>query len=263
MRLAFPINAHQNANQKPIGSAPSYRAQCTLPPRPMCQTLLFNFSRVWFRDYITRACTQSHNISHTHLIFRRPRASHASPCPLPPDHSAASASLPSSQCTISGHQPPKFSMHNHRSQPPNAYSDSPQLPMHNRAVSSMPPSLVSPHAQSHISNLPHPQTYTISCWAHSFHPTMVHMHQKAVTNLLRFTSTQSYSPQPPTLCLTSACTIRKLRGSNSKLQLYSAVSTVWLLAYLEFLLCSHQPRSHAYMQSLCSPQPPNAQSTAS
>ena len=34
VRLAFPINAHQNANQKPIGSAPSYRAQCTLPPQP-------------------------------------------------------------------------------------------------------------------------------------------------------------------------------------------------------------------------------------
>ena len=50
VRLAFPINAHQNANQKPIGSAPSYRAQCTLPPQPMCQTLLFDFSRVWFRD---------------------------------------------------------------------------------------------------------------------------------------------------------------------------------------------------------------------
>ena len=51
VRLAFPINAHRNANQKPIGSAPSYRVQCTLPPRPMCQTLLFDFSRVWFRDY--------------------------------------------------------------------------------------------------------------------------------------------------------------------------------------------------------------------
>ena len=51
MRLAFPINAHQNANQKPIGSAPSYRTHCTLPPRPMCQNLLFDFSRVWFRDY--------------------------------------------------------------------------------------------------------------------------------------------------------------------------------------------------------------------
>ena len=51
VRLVFPINAHQNANQKPIGSAPSYRVQCTLPPQPMCQTLLFDFSRVWFRDY--------------------------------------------------------------------------------------------------------------------------------------------------------------------------------------------------------------------
>ena len=25
--------------------------QCTLPPRPVYQTLFFNFSRVWFRDY--------------------------------------------------------------------------------------------------------------------------------------------------------------------------------------------------------------------
>ena len=41
VRLAFPINAHQNANQKPVGSVPSYRAQCTVPPQPMCQTLLF------------------------------------------------------------------------------------------------------------------------------------------------------------------------------------------------------------------------------
>ena len=24
----------------------------TLPPQPMCQTLLFDFSRVWFRDYL-------------------------------------------------------------------------------------------------------------------------------------------------------------------------------------------------------------------
>ena len=50
VRLAFPINAQKNANQKPIGSAPSYRVQCTFPPQPMCQTLLFDFSRVWFRD---------------------------------------------------------------------------------------------------------------------------------------------------------------------------------------------------------------------
>ena len=49
--LAFLINAHQNANQKPIGSAPAYRAQCTLPPQPIYQTRLFDFSRVWFRDY--------------------------------------------------------------------------------------------------------------------------------------------------------------------------------------------------------------------
>ena len=31
MRLAFVINAHQIANQMPIGSAPAYRARCTLP----------------------------------------------------------------------------------------------------------------------------------------------------------------------------------------------------------------------------------------
>ena len=35
-----PINSHQNANQKPIRSAPAYRAQCTLPPQPIYQTLL-------------------------------------------------------------------------------------------------------------------------------------------------------------------------------------------------------------------------------
>ena len=49
VRLAFPINAHQNAIQKPIRSAPTYRVQCTLPPQPIYQTF-FNFSRVWFRD---------------------------------------------------------------------------------------------------------------------------------------------------------------------------------------------------------------------
>ena len=59
VQLAFPINAHQNANQKPIGSAPSYRAQCTLPPWPMCQTLLFDFSRVWFRDYFIQTLSQT------------------------------------------------------------------------------------------------------------------------------------------------------------------------------------------------------------
>ena len=48
--LAFLINTHQNANQKPIGSTPTYRAQCTLPPQPIYQTLLFDFSRVWFQD---------------------------------------------------------------------------------------------------------------------------------------------------------------------------------------------------------------------
>ena len=43
MQLAFTINAHQNANQKPIGSAPAYKAQCTLTPQPIYQTLLLNF----------------------------------------------------------------------------------------------------------------------------------------------------------------------------------------------------------------------------
>ena len=50
VRLVFPINAHQNAIEKPIRSPPAYRAQCTLPPQPIYQTLFFNFSRVWFRD---------------------------------------------------------------------------------------------------------------------------------------------------------------------------------------------------------------------
>ena len=31
----------KNVNQKPIGSAPAYRAQCTLPPQPIYQILLF------------------------------------------------------------------------------------------------------------------------------------------------------------------------------------------------------------------------------
>ena len=34
VRLAHPINAHHNVNQKPIGSAPAYWVQCTLPPHP-------------------------------------------------------------------------------------------------------------------------------------------------------------------------------------------------------------------------------------
>ena len=51
VRLLFPLNTHQNANQKPIGSAPAYWAQCTLPPDPIYQTLLFDFSRVWSWDY--------------------------------------------------------------------------------------------------------------------------------------------------------------------------------------------------------------------
>ena len=42
--LAFPINTHQNANQKPIRSAPAYQVQCTLPSQPIYQTLLFDFS---------------------------------------------------------------------------------------------------------------------------------------------------------------------------------------------------------------------------
>ena len=52
VRLVFPINAHQNVNQKPIGSMPAYQAQCTLPPQPIYLTLLFDFLRVWFRDYL-------------------------------------------------------------------------------------------------------------------------------------------------------------------------------------------------------------------
>ena len=51
VQLAFPINAHQKANQKPIGSALANWVQCTLPPHPIYQTHVFDFSRVWFRDY--------------------------------------------------------------------------------------------------------------------------------------------------------------------------------------------------------------------
>ena len=51
-QLAFQINAHQNADQKPIGSVPAYWAQCTLSPQPIYQTLLFDFSRV-YGAYIT------------------------------------------------------------------------------------------------------------------------------------------------------------------------------------------------------------------
>ena len=43
VRLAIPVNAHQNANQKPIRSAPVYWAQCTLPPHPIYQTFVFRF----------------------------------------------------------------------------------------------------------------------------------------------------------------------------------------------------------------------------
>ena len=49
VQLAFLINAHQNANQKPIGSAPAYRAQCTSTPADLPDPP-FQFSRVWFRD---------------------------------------------------------------------------------------------------------------------------------------------------------------------------------------------------------------------
>ena len=48
VQLAIPINVHQNANHKPIRSAPVYRAQCTLSSHPIYQTLLFDFLRVWF-----------------------------------------------------------------------------------------------------------------------------------------------------------------------------------------------------------------------
>ena len=35
MLLEFPINAHQNANQKPIGGAPEYQVQYTVQPQPI------------------------------------------------------------------------------------------------------------------------------------------------------------------------------------------------------------------------------------
>jgi len=33
------------------GSAPAFRAQCTLPPQPIFQTFFSIFPRFWFRDY--------------------------------------------------------------------------------------------------------------------------------------------------------------------------------------------------------------------
>ena len=43
--LAFPMNTHQNANQKPLTSVPPYQAQCTLPPQLIYQTLHSPFPR--------------------------------------------------------------------------------------------------------------------------------------------------------------------------------------------------------------------------
>ena len=43
-RLAFPVSTHQNANEKPIESAPAYWAQCTLPPQPFTRLIFLIFS---------------------------------------------------------------------------------------------------------------------------------------------------------------------------------------------------------------------------
>ena len=43
----------QDANQKPISSAPGYRAQYTLPSQSNYQTFLFQFFEVCFPDYFT------------------------------------------------------------------------------------------------------------------------------------------------------------------------------------------------------------------
>ena len=68
MWLAFPINT----NQKPIGSAPALRAQCTLSPQPIYQTLLFNFSRVWFHTRYGKGL-HSNNILDFIPVKRRTR----------------------------------------------------------------------------------------------------------------------------------------------------------------------------------------------
>ena len=44
--VSISDETHQNANQKLIRSAPAYRAQCTLPPHLIYQTLLFNFIEI-------------------------------------------------------------------------------------------------------------------------------------------------------------------------------------------------------------------------
>ena len=66
--LAFPINI----NQKPIGSAPALRAQCTLSPQPIYQTLLFDFSRVWFQTRYGKGL-HSNNILDFIPVKRRTR----------------------------------------------------------------------------------------------------------------------------------------------------------------------------------------------
>ena len=66
--LAFPINT----NQKPIRSAPAFRAQCAFPPQPIYQTLLFDFSRVWFRTRYGKGL-HSNNILDFIPVKRRTR----------------------------------------------------------------------------------------------------------------------------------------------------------------------------------------------
>ena len=53
VRLAFPINAHQNAIQKPIRSVPAYWVQCTLPPHAIYKFDFFEgvVPRLHFHDH--------------------------------------------------------------------------------------------------------------------------------------------------------------------------------------------------------------------
>ena len=39
-------------NHEAIRSTPAFRAQCTLPPQSISQTLFSIFPRVWFQDYV-------------------------------------------------------------------------------------------------------------------------------------------------------------------------------------------------------------------
>ena len=143
----------------------------------------------------------------------------------------------SQSCSYSPTQPPM--LHLHAQSCATASTPNHILPIHNDTVSNLAP-MLHPHPQPcshqpsyiHIHNHAVPTSHALnpqSCSsqppnaqpdkskspnAHnpgSFHPTIVHMHHQAVTNLLWSTCSQPYTvPNLPCYVFTSACTIRKL-----------------------------------------------------